>query len=186
MVIDLVKTKEDLTGKVFGRLTVIKQVDDYIDLKSGKHYARWLCKCSCQEDSYIVIKGYRLKNGEAQSCGCIRKENMKKISEANRKGNKHDISGGYGVLWTSNTNQEVYFDLIDADEILKHTWSEDDKGYPIARIGDKIIRMHRLLGYYWYDHKNRNKKDNRIQWIIFLIILLKCKYALFIFHKWED
>lgn len=39
----MVKVKEDLTGRVFGRLTVIKQVDDYIEPKSGKHRSQWLC-----------------------------------------------------------------------------------------------------------------------------------------------
>ena len=34
----MVKVKEDLTGKVFGRLTVIKQDEDYID-KKNRHYA---------------------------------------------------------------------------------------------------------------------------------------------------
>lgn len=157
----LVKVKEDLTGRTFGRLTVIEQAEDYVNPTTGKRSARWLCKCSCVENNYIVIHGSRLKNKEAQSCGCIRKEHIKQLSVANKKGNKYDISGEYGILWTSNTNQEVYFDLDDADEILKYTWSEDDKGYPMARVGDKTMRMHKLLGYHWNDHKNRNKKDNR-------------------------
>lgn len=38
----MVKVKEDLTGRVFGRLTVIKQVDDYIEPKSGKHRSQKL------------------------------------------------------------------------------------------------------------------------------------------------
>lgn len=32
----MVKTKDDLTGKIFGRLTVIKQVDDYITPCDGR------------------------------------------------------------------------------------------------------------------------------------------------------
>ena len=35
----MVKVKEDLTGKIFERLTVIKQIDDYVD-KNGKHHAQ--------------------------------------------------------------------------------------------------------------------------------------------------
>ena len=37
----MVKTKENLVGQKFGRLTVIKQADDYIN-PNGAHYARWL------------------------------------------------------------------------------------------------------------------------------------------------
>lgn len=36
----------DLTGKKFGRLTVIKRDEDRIQ-PIGQHKARWLCKCDC-------------------------------------------------------------------------------------------------------------------------------------------
>ena len=158
----MVKVKTDLTGMVFGRLCVISQAEDYINPTTEKHSARWLCKCSCTDNNHITVDGGKLKNGETQSCGCLRKENLKRISSmSNRKGNKHDLSGEYGILWTNNTNQEVYFDLDDAGKILQYTWVEDDKGYPHARVGNRIVRMHTLLGYHWNDHKNRNKMDNR-------------------------
>lgn len=35
----MVNVKDDLTGRQFGRLTVLSQAEDYIDSK-GKHYAR--------------------------------------------------------------------------------------------------------------------------------------------------
>lgn len=41
----MVQTKEDLTGKVFGRLKVIRQGEGYIS-PQGKRYARWICNCS--------------------------------------------------------------------------------------------------------------------------------------------
>ena len=44
----MVKVREDLTGRTFGKLIVLHQVEDYITPK-GKHYARWLCECSCAE-----------------------------------------------------------------------------------------------------------------------------------------
>lgn len=69
----MVKVKEDLTGKVFGRLTVIKQDEDYID-KKNRHYAQWLCQCSCEEHNTIVVRGSTLKHGSVRSCGCLYKE----------------------------------------------------------------------------------------------------------------
>ena len=36
--IKMVKVKEDLTGRVFGRLTVIKQVDDYVEYFGDRRY----------------------------------------------------------------------------------------------------------------------------------------------------
>lgn len=53
----------DLTGKKFGRLTVIERVEN------GKNgHARWNCKCSC--GNVKAIKGYHLMSGDTRSCGC--------------------------------------------------------------------------------------------------------------------
>lgn len=60
----------DLTGKKFGRLTVIRQDgrDDYGRIK-------WLCECECGRISTII--GNLLKNGTTKSCGCLRSEEVK-------------------------------------------------------------------------------------------------------------
>jgi len=57
----------DLTGKKFGRLTVIEKVgsDKYKNIT-------WLCKCECGKEK--VISGPKLRNGNTKSCGCLRKE----------------------------------------------------------------------------------------------------------------
>ena len=76
----MVKTKEDLTGKRFGRLVVVAQAEDYVD-SQGCHYARWKCLCDCQKDTenpnYAYVAGSNLKNGATQSCGCIHREMMR-------------------------------------------------------------------------------------------------------------
>ena len=56
----------DLTGKKFGRLTVIKRVAN-----KGKR-ARWLCKCECGKT--IEVQGTNLKSGNTKSCGCYKSE----------------------------------------------------------------------------------------------------------------
>ena len=56
----------DLTGKKFGRLTVIGRAypnDKY-------NHANWLCKCDCGTEK--VIKGDSLTRGNTKSCGCLR------------------------------------------------------------------------------------------------------------------
>lgn len=58
---------EDLTGKKFGRLLVLKRVKN----DEGNH-SRWLCQCSC--GNTIITRGCRLKEGSTKSCGCLRKE----------------------------------------------------------------------------------------------------------------
>ena len=66
--------KLELTGKRFGRLTVIKEVG-----KSCGH-TTWLCRCDCGNE--IVTKGIHLTSGHTRSCSCAQKEI---IGELNRK-----------------------------------------------------------------------------------------------------
>lgn len=61
----------DLTGKRFGRLTVIRQ-DGYHYYPNSKKKTKWLCKCDC--GNTISVIGSDLNNGHTQSCGCLRKE----------------------------------------------------------------------------------------------------------------
>ena len=82
----MVKTKEDLTGKIFGRLTVLYQVEDHI-CPSGRHHAQWLCQCSCGSDPIVVI-GDSLKYGNhTRSCGCLDMET--KASRAIKHGDSY-------------------------------------------------------------------------------------------------
>lgn len=58
----------DLTGREFGRLTVIQRAGSN---KNGR--ATWLCICECSE---ITVKtGKLLLNGHCRSCGCGEYEN---------------------------------------------------------------------------------------------------------------
>ena len=153
----MVKAKEDLTGKVYGRLTVLRQANDYVR-PDGKRDAQWLCECNCKEHNQIVVLGSNLKKETTQSCGCLKTE---LLNSRLKKENKYNLTGDYGVLWATNTNEEVYFDLNDSDIILKHTWYIGKNGYPSTNIDEKTTTLHAFLGYKWCDHKNRNKKDNR-------------------------
>lgn len=57
----------DLTGKRYGRLTVVKRV--YKDEKKNSY---WLCKCDCGNETIVIAAN--LKSGQSKSCGCLRKE----------------------------------------------------------------------------------------------------------------
>lgn len=61
---------DDLTGKRFGRLTVVSRAENG---KGGR--ARWLCRCDCGNKR--VVYGYSLKSGNTRSCGCLRAETSK-------------------------------------------------------------------------------------------------------------
>lgn len=72
----MVKVKEDLTGRVFERLTVLKQAEDIVG-KNGQHHSAWLCQCECGKTK--IINGVSLKAGRTQSCGCLQKDAAEKF-----------------------------------------------------------------------------------------------------------
>ena len=63
---------EDLTGKKFGRLTVLSRAKRPEGLVSSGVY--WLCRCECGNEK--IIMGKSLKNGKTQSCGCYRHDRI--------------------------------------------------------------------------------------------------------------
>lgn len=56
----------DLSGTVFGRLTVIRRAN------SAGERPRWECQCSC--GNKCVCRAGDLRGGRSNSCGCLRKE----------------------------------------------------------------------------------------------------------------
>lgn len=58
---------KDLTGQRFGKLTVVKRVENKI-VSNSNQYAQWLCKCDCGNE--IVATGVYLRTGNIKSCGC--------------------------------------------------------------------------------------------------------------------
>ena len=67
---------EDLTGKSFGRLTVIRRA------KNRHGRICWLCRCECGNEKEITA--HDLKAGKVKSCGCLKYE---------REYTRVDISG---------------------------------------------------------------------------------------------
>ena len=167
----MIKVREDITGWVMSengvqdsRLIVIKQIDDYVS-PQGKHHARYLCKCNCGSEKDIIANLSDIKHGDVKSCGCLKKESH---YNTYKKYNRYDLSGEYGVGWTSNTNKEFYFDLEDYDKIKDYCWSElinEKDNYHELKAWDilshKSIHMHQLILDVNCDHKDRNTFNNR-------------------------
>jgi len=60
------RTFIDLTGQVFGRLTVLQRV------LNKKKATAYLCRCICGKE--VEVRAGHLKLGTARSCGCFRQE----------------------------------------------------------------------------------------------------------------
>lgn len=70
------KTRDNLLGRTFGRLTVIAR--DTTSHSSGHAY--WICECECGNQKSISAK--HLKDGSTKSCGCLLKERGAKMCRA--------------------------------------------------------------------------------------------------------
>lgn len=71
---------EDLTGLVFGRLTVLG-----LSPKENKSDPKkWLCKCSCGKETSVLTSS--LNNGKTTSCGCYNSEVTSELNTINLVG----------------------------------------------------------------------------------------------------
>ena len=100
------KVAIDLTGRKFGRLTVVERdCNDHTN-----KYAWWVCRCEC--GNYIVASSSSLNGGHTQSCGCLFRET---VIANNMKKRKHGmINSRIYNIWRSmkkrclNPNHEAY------------------------------------------------------------------------------
>ena len=96
--------KIDLTGQVFGKLTVLKEGER----KNGKLY--WTCQCEC--GNIKDIYGYSLRKGDTISCGQCKKEKplnpednlvgkiFNYLTVIKYEGSKPDGQGKFRRYWT--------------------------------------------------------------------------------------
>ena len=68
--------REDLTGRKFGRLTVVSYAGSQ----------KWSCICEC--GNHRIVRADHLKSGNTQSCGCLNAENVHA-----KKKNMKDLTG---------------------------------------------------------------------------------------------
>lgn len=57
----------ELSGKRFGKLTVIKDTGEYTVNNKCRGYLKWLCLCDCGKET--IVSSYSLLRGLSSSCG---------------------------------------------------------------------------------------------------------------------
>lgn len=166
------KNFKDLTGRKFGRLTVLGLTDDYVQA-NGRHRHRYLCKCDCGTECKVI--GEQLTAGRVKSCGCARRDTPK------TRAGTHPYVGSrlYGI-WVNmmtrcnNPNCPAYERYggrgITACEAWKqflnfHAWAVAS-GYADQLTLDRVDNE---MGYSpencrWADliTQANNKRDNRL------------------------
>ncbi len=80
----MTKPKVDLTGSRFGKLTVMRQAEDYV-YENGKRRTQWECRCDC--GNTVFVEQSNLKRGNSSSCGCLCRE--LNIRRSTKHGDKH-------------------------------------------------------------------------------------------------
>ncbi|WP_426981224.1 hypothetical protein [Bacillus pseudomycoides] len=123
----------DLTGNKFGRLTVIKRVEN-----QGK-YVTWLCECECGNTK--VIRGSSITTGNTTSCGCAR------IKHGHGGGRKSEASAEYhtwnGMLQRCNNENNRNFKNYGARGIsVCESWNVFDNF--LKDMGEKPSSSHSI------------------------------------------
>jgi hypothetical protein len=57
----------DLTGQIFGTITVIKRIDNYIS-PNGSISTMYLCRCSCGRMNNFSVRAASLRSGNTRGC----------------------------------------------------------------------------------------------------------------------
>ena len=156
----MVKVRQDMTGwKMWehgvpdSRLTVIKRVEGYLN-PDGTYAPQWLCECSCENHTQIIVRGTNLRNGNTKSCGCWMKESSKIRRTNFRKLNEYDLSGEYGIGWTSNTHREFYKENLRAATCKENARNRTKHSNNTSGI----------IGIYWNNRDNLWIATIRVDW----------------------
>lgn len=128
---------DDLTGKRYGRLIVVKR-----GTNKNKR-TRWLCKCDC--GNYKEIGATELKNGTTKSCGCY---NMEKLQE---RAKHHMCNSRLYSIWRCMkyrcNNKNYYQSCYYKDRGIKlyEPWNDFNNFYEWAKdkyfVGSSIDRI---------------------------------------------
>lgn len=134
------KVRKNLSGLTFGRLSIIKQAEDYIS-PSGVHLTQWLCKCSCPEGKEVIALGCNLTKGLTKSCGCLRRENSSNMC---KNPNDYEVQEDYVIMYT-HKDEPFYVDLEDFWKVKDICWRKNEDGYIVGNVNGKSTRIHRLI-----------------------------------------
>ena len=94
----------DIVGKKFGRLTVIKyDHTEYHKAINSKYYSYYtihyyLCQCECEKKTLKLIERSSLLKGRTRSCGCIHAE-LCRINNAKLKKDYNAFGRKFYTTW---------------------------------------------------------------------------------------
>lgn len=158
---------QDITGRVFGRLTVLGFVE-----KRGRRLF-WLCRCQC--GTCKAVSRNHLSSGHAQSCGCLRREKAATLKRTHGRSDsvEHRIWRGIKSR-CHNPNSRQYADYGGRGILVCKRWKASFEAFftdmgPRPSANHSIDRINNDRGYSpencrWAERKqqNRNSRHNHL------------------------
>lgn len=168
---------KDLSGKRFGRLTVLsidldkrqEQFENNKNKKKKSYRTYWKCICDCGNET--TVRTDHLEKGTIVSCGCFQKDVSKTVvPQKNWKTNEIIEQTDCIMIKSSNSDEYFKIDKEDYEKVKDYCWHSAN-GYAVAPIRgkkNKTIRMQRLImncgdkeDNLVVDHINHDTRDNR-------------------------
>lgn len=140
----------DKVGQTFGRLTVLR-LSEKRHPKNNK--ILWECKCSCGNPEIVYATTGNLTQGTKTSCGCAKKEQLKKIQQQTKKDLTNQSFGRLTAIYCiENTSPPLWHcvcecgnevDVISNQLTRKRTTSCGcgRKDLRISLIGEKFGKL---------------------------------------------
>ena len=147
---------KNLIGQRFNKLVVLEDSG----LRNTDGTIKWHCKCDC--GNYNNVNTTNLLRGITKSCGCLRKEAIRK---AKKKYNTFTIDGDI-CYCTDSKGLTFIIDKEDYNKIKEICWVVDEHDGRVSGLHHgKLIRLHRYIldidSDDIIDHINHNPSDNR-------------------------
>lgn len=177
---------DDLTGRKFGRLTVLRRDlgRDISNNIQGKRRVHWLCQCECGNPILSSVEAYQLKTGHTQSCGCYASEQtIKRNKKFSTKVNDYKENNDGTMTIYDDAGNSCLIDREDYAIVKRWYWRKIErrgrieKGYWATNVKDddkydkSILLIHQVIAEIKYgeydsekqfpDHLSRNTNDNR-------------------------
>lgn len=181
----------DLTGKIFGRLTVLKrdfEKEQQRRLSGAKERVYWLCKCSC--GSITSVRSEQLKTGGTKSCGCYNLTGECKASKTHGKSrtpeyrcwqkikdrcfdstNKfYSYYGGRGITMCDgyrNSFDNFYSDLGDRPTKNHSIDRVDNEGNYSCGKCDQCANNKWSMNLKWSTRQEQSRNTRAVKWFEF-------------------
>ena len=147
---------EDLTGKVYGYLTVLRRMPNSV---------LWECQCKC--GNKVIVNTNHLNTGHTKSCGCYQKERTSETSTVNLVGKR------FGLLTVIKLDTEKSIPKIkywvcqcDCGNIVSvrgsHLSSGDTQSCGCLKISHGELKIQQILEEYNISYVREKSFDDCI------------------------